>query len=330
MSAANNQITKLKSQIQTLEAKNKHLKQNEEILAKDLIKQETISKETLKAMEKLLHRSDEEKNVIIKTYEERMLMTEDRNRIGFEVKEQAMQDMITVLKDEITQLTSSSKHLEANSRKWQDLIEENRKLKDEVEQLRKAVQQRDFLREQDKSAIKLQISQMREELYNLKENSNINNITIKEETVSLREELLSKEAEIQKLKKALEEVECETKQSFRNNSTLVNSLEQKLSFYIEENAILKANLETCKGENQIIRRQFEDQRQIYEEKIRRRDDHRKKKKQEWMSVYNQLKEENEYLRSNSSCYGTQTSEINADQILNELMKRTNSTTIPKY
>ena len=281
-------------------------------------------------MEKLIHRSDDEKNVIIKTYEERMLMTEDRNRIGFEVKEQAMQDMINVLKDEINQLTSANRHLEGGAKRFNELTEENSKLKEENDNLRKTLQHKELTREQEKVLIRQQINQMKEELYSLRENSNMNNISIKEETVSLREELLSKDTEINRLKKLVEDAENDTKQSTKNNFTLVHSLEQKLSFYIEENAILKANFETCKGENQMLRRQFEDQRDIYEDKIRRRDDHRKKKKQEWTHLYNQLKEENEYLRNNTNCFETPKSGINADQILSELMRRTNSTSMTKY
>lgn len=304
---------------------NKQLRQNEEILAKDLIKHEAISKETLKAMEKLLSRSDEEKKVIIKTYEERMNMTEDRSRIGFEVKEQAMQDMIAVLKDEINQLSAENRVLKDAKIANSEIALENKRLKEEVGNLKGLVKQKDALREQEKSMIKQQINEMREELVHLRENANINNISIKEETVSLREELVDKDAELRLLRKKLEDIQANNENSSKTSFSMINNLEQKLSFYIEENAILKANFETSRGECQILRRQLDDQRQYYEEKIQRRDDHRRKKKQEWQRTYSKLKEENDYLRGNSYAGDhSMNPGINAEQILNEFLKRNSS------
>ena len=93
--------------------------------------------------------------------------------------------------------------------------------------------------------------------------------------------------------------------------------------YIHEYAILKSNFDTIHCENNQLRYQLENLRQSYEQKLKRRDDHRRKKKQEWNQTYNQLKEENEYLK-NCSATTQRQDYVNADQILSNFMKRTNS------
>ena len=64
---------------------------------------------------------------------------------------------------------------------------------------------------------------------------------------------------------------------------------QNISYLIEENIVLRK-------ECQVLRCQLEQQRQEYEEKIRRRDEHRKKRKEEWVKTYNSIQQENDNLR----------------------------------
>ena len=61
----------------------------------------------MKAMEKLQSGvqkwSNNYSESLVKTYEDRLHMTEERTKIAFELREQALQDTILVLKEEIAE-----------------------------------------------------------------------------------------------------------------------------------------------------------------------------------------------------------------------------------
>lgn len=64
---------------------------------------------------------------------------------------------------------------------------------------------------------------------------------------------------------------------------------QKISYIIEENIALRKD---C----QMFTFKIDQQKQEYDEKIKRRDEHRMKRKQEWAKAYKDLKQENNQLR----------------------------------
>jgi len=64
LASVNSKVGKLQKQIKSLEKENDNLKNNERALARDLIKQQNITKETIKAMDKLAERNIDDKKII--------------------------------------------------------------------------------------------------------------------------------------------------------------------------------------------------------------------------------------------------------------------------
>lgn len=252
-------------------------------------------------------------NVIVKTYEERMNMTEDRTKIGYELKEQSLNDMIGVLKDEVAEYTVREKEakskiskLESDLKSAKDQLKLTNEVKDGLaNELEFVNSQRDH----EKSMVRTQINELRQELMRLRENSSNSNVNIKEEAVSLREEIVEKDAMINDLSYQLTEAKRMQESNSHNTLAMMSNLEEKLTFYIEQNAMLKNDM-------QSLQYHYEQQRIMYEEKIKRRDEHRKKRKDEWARI---IKEKDDQLRNIS--ISEPSMEINADTILRHLTGR---------
>ena len=200
-------------------------------MVKDILKQENLATETLKALEKLASQHKTEKESIIKTYEERLNMVEDRSKISYDIKEQSMGDMIEVLRCEVSELTISNNTLQTENKSLKEVqremdkeIKEIESLKRENERLKSEILNINQARENEKAVVKEQIGVIRNELYNLKQNKDT--IFIKDETVTLKEQISQQDVIITELNRQLEELKIAFEEENGNTVTKITRIEE--------------------------------------------------------------------------------------------------------
>lgn len=180
----------------------------------DLLKQENLAKETMKAMEKLVKKNEDEKLYLQNVWE----WSQDKQKISTEVKIQTLQDMVNVLKQELSDLTSKNKALvnqvkqnETEKITLNRVENENKELKQQVQDLNKTIELRSQHRENENKIFKEQISELRKELNLLRENSQIDMksqvVELKQDVVDLKDELSQKDEQSKAMKGQIDEIQ---------------------------------------------------------------------------------------------------------------------------